>query len=262
MSTTAPIPEVRPVPERARRKGRVNVGKKERWLSTLGGGALVAYGLARRSVPALALAVAGGALIKHGVSGRDTLTRSLRPDAARRFFAGRTAPRMSALGPTATRIERSVTIARPREDLYAFWHDFANLPRFMDHLDQVEVIDEKRSRWVAKAPVGRSVAWTAEIVEDRENELISWRSIEPADIDNTGEVRFIPAPGDRGTEVHVALEYKPPTGALGRAVARTLGEEPDQQLRHDLRRFKQIMEAGEIPTTDGQPTGRSAGWRE
>lgn len=261
MAIVEPISEAPPAPEATRTgTGAGSAAKKKRWLSTLGGSALVAYGLARRSVPGLVLALAGGALIRRGVRGGDDGSRSLLSGAGRLLPGLRAGGRASALGPTATRVTRTVTIARPREDLYRFWHDFENLPRFMQHLDRVEVIDGKRSRWTAKAPAGAAVSWMAEIIDDRENELIAWRSIEPADIENEGSVRFVAAPGGRGTEVHVTLEYKTGAGALGRAVAKAFGEEPDQQIREDLRRFKQLMEAGEIPTTEGQPSGRRAAW--
>jgi uncharacterized membrane protein len=126
----------------------------------------------------------------------------------------------------------------------------------MDHLESVRILDGKRSHWVAKAPLGTSVEWDAEIINEEANELIGWRSLEGADVPNAGSVRFRPAPGGRGTEVRVNLEYNPPTGKLGAAFAKLLGEEPERQVEEDLRRFKQWMEAGEIPTTAGQPKGK------
>ena len=127
----------------------------------------------------------------------------------------------------------------------------------MQHLQSVTVIDLTHSHWVAKAPDGRDVAWDAEIINDKENELIAWRSIGDADIDNAGSVHFTPAPGGRGTVVKVVLEYNPPAGKAGKFVAKLFGEDPDTQVREDLRHLKEIMEAGEIPTTEGQPSGRS-----
>lgn len=143
-------------------------------------------------------------------------------------------------------VREATTVNRPREEVYRFWRDFGNLPRFMDHLESVEVLDDVRSRWKAKAPAGARVEWDAEIVEDRENELISWRSLQHADVSNSGSVRFVPAPGNRGTEVHVELRYQPPGGNLGAIVAKLFGEEPSQQVKGDLRRFKQVMEVGEV----------------
>jgi uncharacterized membrane protein len=122
----------------------------------------------------------------------------------------------------------------------------------------VTVLGQNRSRWTAKAPAGRQVSWEAEIIADRAEELIAWRSVEDADVATTGRVRFQPAPGDRGTEVHVAIEYRPPAGRLGSVVAKLLGESPHQQIRDDLRRFKQVLETGEVVVSDGSPEGTKA----
>ena len=127
------------------------------------------------------------------------------------------------------------------------WRDFSNLPRFMSHLESVEVIDERRSHWRTKAPAGKSVEWDAEIVEDQPGEVLAWRSVQGSQIGNSGRVRFVDAPGDRGTEVHVDFEYQPPMGTLGVVFARLLGEEPEQQASDDLRRFKHIVETGRVP---------------
>ena len=148
------------------------------------------------------------------------------------------------------RTKRSLTVNKSPEECYAFWHDFENLPQFMRHLESVTVIDERRSHWKAKAPAGQSVEWDAETTEDRPNELISWRSTEGADVFNAGTVRFERAPGGRGTEVRVELEYKPPLGKLGSKVAMLFREEPGQQVMDDLRHFKQVLETGEILFSD------------
>jgi len=153
-------------------------------------------------------------------------------------------------------VERTVTVNRPASELYAFWRNFEHLPRFMDHLETVLTTANGQSHWVAKAPLGASVEWNAEIIEERSPELIAWRSLPGAQIPNAGTVRFRPATGNRGTEVKVQLTYNPPGGKAGAAVAKLFGQEPDQQVREDLRRFKQVMEAGEVPTTEGQPSGR------
>lgn len=159
------------------------------------------------------------------------------------------AQRLSSHGKD-NRTIRVITINRSPEEVYQFWRDFQNLPRFMSHLESVHVIDEKRSRWVAKAPAGTSVEWDAEIIEDRPNQLIAWRSLEGADVDNAGTVSFNPAPGGRGTEVSVELEYNPPGGALGAGIAKLFGEAPEQQIKGDLYRFKQVMETGEVVHSD------------
>src|SRR3954469_4917441 len=147
-------------------------------------------------------------------------------------------------------VTQALTINRPRNEVYGFWHNFENLPRFMAHLESVEMLDNDRSRWTAKAPAGTTVEWEAETIEDRPNELISWRPLPDASIPNSGTVRFKDAPGNRGTEIHVELRYQPPGGKLGSLIAKLFGEEPEQQVKGDLRRFKQVMETGEIVHSD------------
>ena len=147
-------------------------------------------------------------------------------------------------------VTRSITVNRPAAEVYAFWRDFAQLPRFMRHLESVQVTGERRSHWTAKAPAGMTVEWDAELVEDRPDELIAWRSLEGADVDNAGSVRFRPAPGDRGTEVAVELRYDPPGGVVTEKLAKLFREEPEQQVRDDLAAFKQVMETGEVLLSD------------
>jgi uncharacterized membrane protein len=145
---------------------------------------------------------------------------------------------------------RSVTVNRPVEEVYAFWHNLENLPRFMRHLESVTMTDDRHSHWVALAPAGKTVEWDAETLEDRQNELISWRSLPDSDVYNAGRVEFMRAPGDRGTELRVTLEYRPPFGKLGSKLAMLWREEPGQQVHDDLRHFKQVMETGEIVLSD------------
>jgi uncharacterized membrane protein len=158
----------------------------------------------------------------------------------------------------AIRVERVATINRPVHEVYQFWRQFENFPTFMRHLESVDTLDDRRSRWRAKAPAGMTVQWEAEILEDREDEWIAWRSLPGSGIENSGSVRFMPAPGARGTEVRVQLQYSPPAGTLGRSIAWMFGEEPDVQIQDDLRRFKQIMEAGEVPLSEGPALWRAA----
>ena len=148
-------------------------------------------------------------------------------------------------------VKKSIIIDRTPEEIYQFWHNFENLPTFMKHLESVSVTGDGRSHWVAKAPAGSSVEWDAEVTEDRPNELIAWRSLEGADVDNSGSVRFERAPGNNGTIVHVDIEYNPPGGVIGSVVAKLSGEEPGQQIYDDLRNLKQVMEVGEIVLSDG-----------
>lgn len=150
----------------------------------------------------------------------------------------------------AMHVKKAITIRRTPEEVYRFWRDFQNLPRFMQHLESVQVVGERRSHWKVQAPAGKTVEWGAEIVEDRPNELIAWRSLDGADVDNAGQVRFRPAPGGRGTEIGVELRYDPPGGRLGKTVARLFGKEPDQAVYGDLRRLKQVLETGEVVRSD------------
>ena len=158
----------------------------------------------------------------------------------------------------SVRVERVTTINKPVHEVYEFWREFQNFPRFMRHLESVEVLDGRRSRWRAKAPAGRTVEWEAEMLEEREDEWIAWRSLPGSQIQNSGSVRFSPAPGARGTEVRVQLQYSPPAGRIGRSLAWMFGEEPEQQIHDDLHRFKQLMETGEIPLSDGPSLRRPA----
>ncbi len=224
-----------PNAEGATTKAGIDLVSAERWGAFLAGGSLALFGLTRRSLPGLGLAAAGGGLIAQAL-----------------LRTSRAAPKMGE----GVSVERTVTVDRPATELYGYWRDFRNLPRIMDHLESVSVAADGRSRWVAQAPLGTKVEWDAEIAEERANELISWRSIPGSEIPNRGTVRFVEAPIGRGTEVTVKLAYDPPAGALGAAVAKIFGEDPVQQVREALRRFKAVMEAGETPTTDGQPSGR------
>lgn len=155
------------------------------------------------------------------------------------------------------RTEQHATINRSPGELYAYWRKLENLPQIMSHLEAVTELSETRSSWTAKAPLGRSVSWEAEITQDVPDELIAWRSLEGADVKNAGSVTFTGLSHGRGTDLKVVLAYEPPAGKLGAAVAKLLGEEPELQLREDLRRFKQRMETGEVATTEGQPSGRA-----
>jgi uncharacterized membrane protein len=228
-----------------------NVAAPERLASVVGGGTLIAYGLSQRSWPGLGLAALGGALIYRGATGHCDLYQTLGINTARKGRSGRNVSVPYELG---TRVDRTISIDRPPEEVYRFFRNFENLPRFMRHLECVKEIDNKHSHWVAKAPAGRTVQWKAEIINEVENKLIGWRSLD-GDIDNAGSVSFKESPSGRGTEVKVALQYNPPGGTLGALFARLFGEEPGQQVEEDLRRLKQLMETGEIPTTQGQPHG-------
>jgi uncharacterized membrane protein len=175
-------------------------------------------------------------------------------------LSARQSGRQAAVRPQVegVQVERVTTVSRPIEDVYQFWKNFENFPRFMRHLESVHITGDRRSRWCATGPAGMRVEWDAETIRDDENEWIAWRSLEGSDVQNSGSVRFTPAPGARGTEVRVQLQYSPPGGALGRSVAWLFGEEPDQQVHEDLHRFKQLIETGEIPLSEGPGLWRAA----
>jgi len=150
-------------------------------------------------------------------------------------------------------IGRTVTINAPRQALYAFWRDFRNLPLFMENIESVQVYDERRSHWVVKGPADSTVEWDAVIVEDVPGESIAWSTTDEAEVPNSGRIEFHDTTNGRGTQVTVNIVYDPPVGKLGKAVAKLFGREPTIQARQDLRRFKQLMETGEIPTSAMNP---------
>jgi uncharacterized membrane protein len=166
------------------------------------------------------------------------------------------APAADQPQPSSMHLEAATTVRRNRDELYAFWHDFERFPSFMAHLQEVTSTEAGRSHWKANGPLGMNVEWDAEITEDVPGERISWRSLAGARVDNSGTVRFVKAPGDQGTEVHVELQYDMPGGSIGSLLAKLFGEEPAMQIKDDLRRFKQIVETGEIARSDGAPEGQ------
>jgi len=228
----------------------VNVGEAERILSTIGGGALAVYGLTRGTLSGLCLAALGGCCVYRGLAGHCDMYGALGVSTA-----DKEGPYTSVPAGSGVKVEQTVTINRPAEDLYRYWRNFENLPQFMRHLKSVTV-NGNRSHWVAKAPLGMSVEWDAEVYTDRRGEVISWRSLDGSEVDTAGSVHFTPAPGGRGTEVRVVLKYDPPAGKVGAAVANWLGEAPEQQIAEDLASFKRLMEAGGTPATRGQPAAR------
>jgi uncharacterized membrane protein len=155
----------------------------------------------------------------------------------------------------ALRVRRRVTVDRPAEALYRFWGDFTNLPRFMDRVESVQVSGDRRTHWRVKGPGGLTVEWDAEVTEERPHELIAWRSLDRLPFQHGGIVRFEPAPGGRGTVVTVEMRYTPPGGVLTAAAAKLIGYAPEQQLQEDLRRFKQLMETGQIVSAAAETMG-------
>jgi uncharacterized membrane protein len=155
----------------------------------------------------------------------------------------------------AVPVKKSITIDRSREELYQFWRDFQNLSQFMENVESVEIRDQQHSHWTIKGPSGSRIEWDAEITDDQPNRRIAWRTLPDADVQHRGSVEFSAAPEHRGTVVKVVMEYQPPGGVAGASLARIFGREPGQQLQSDLRRFKQVMETGEVLRSDGSLKG-------
>lgn len=229
-----------------------NVGNTERIVTTAGGGALIAYGIKRFDLTGAILAAAGAAIALRGATGQCSVYEALGIDTNSRT-EGSSRGQSWLSGPV--HVTKSVTINKSADELYSFWRNLENLPQFMTHLESVTKTGDKTSHWKAKAPLGTSVEWDAEVTSDVENERIGWMSLEGSDIPNSGVVHFLPTT-NRGTEVKVNMTYEPPAGMLGALVAKLFGEEPQQQVSEDLRRFKSLMEAGSIINTEGQTSGR------
>ncbi len=218
---------------------RTNLGKNERILSVLGGGALAALGLRRRGVPGVMLGVAGAALVQRGVTGYCQVYAAMGIDRSHDTARpGKPDPGAGFRGSARTAIKR------PARELYDSWRDFTTAPRFRDAITRVEILDESTSRWTAAGPMGRSFQWTSRLTEDRPGEYIAWESIEPSDIPNRGTVRFTPFGDGTQAEVHYTVEIDPPAGVVGQAILGLFHSRPQAMLEDDLRRFRELMEAG------------------
>ena len=234
----------------------VNVGGFERGASVTLGTALLALALSqRRARGAFAFGLLGAYLSWRGATGHCTLYEALDTGTAE----DEEDERLDAGGHDDVSIEAATTIARPPDEVYAFFRRLENAPRFMAFIEAVQEKEAKRSRWVARTPTGQILEWEAEIIEDRPGELIAWRSDPGRLVHHAGAVRFRPAPGGRGTEVRLDIEYDPPGAAVGRSIARLFGSATEYMVEEDLRRLKQILEAGETATTRGQPQGPATG---
>lgn len=232
------------------RSGR-NISEAERWISMAAGVGLAAYGLSRRRGSGWILAAFGGLLFRRGMTGHCETYDLLGLNTSETASDTRSALRGSA----GVNVEESVTINRPVEELYRFWRNLENLPRFMDHLESVERVTDTLSRWRARGPAGSIVEWNAEIINEVPNKVIGWRSIEGSDVVSAGSVNFHEPAAGRGTRLWVKLQYNPPGGKVGAAVAKLMGSDPATEIREDLRRFKQLVETGEVATNDGQARG-------
>jgi uncharacterized membrane protein len=223
------------------RSFHINVSVPERWISAAIGGALIAYGIRKRSWGGGLLALAGGNLLLRGALGRSLIYRAFGVDTSKAF--GKLA-KAAGTGERFT-VEKSITLSAPAAEAYRFWRNFENLPRVMRHLKSVRSIDERRSHWVAMAPAGLDIEWDAEITDERQDRKIAWRSLENAEIENKGVVLFEPVQDGNATELRVYLEYAPPAGKAGKAFAKLFGKDPAKMVEEDLRRFKTLIEAGE-----------------
>jgi uncharacterized membrane protein len=233
--------------------GQADLGKTERLISGVAGAALLLLTFRARRLRPFLLPVATGLIAKalKGAAGKAARTPW------RRGADDRTSAVASVGRGQGVKVEESVTINRPVLEVYRFWRNFENLPRFMDHLESVTVIDDARSHWVAKGPAGTKVEWDAIIHNEVQDELIAWRSLPGAEVNNAGSVHFTPTPDGTGTDVRVVLSYEPPAGMIGVAVAKLLGEEPSKQVADDLRRFKQVMDSGDVMAGGRPVAGRA-----
>jgi uncharacterized membrane protein len=202
----------------------------ERWLPVVAAGALAAYAIQRS--------------LSRRANGKGTGMVADRGSDTRRQLGGR----------RGIHVEHAITVNRPVAEIFRFWRNFENLPKFMSHLEQVAVREGGVSHWIARGPAGMRVEWDARIINEIQDKVIGWQSLDGSSVATAGSVNF--EPSDRGTVVRVHLQYNPPGGKIGAAIAWLAGEEPNIQVREDMRRFKQLMEAGEIATTKGQPSGR------
>jgi uncharacterized membrane protein len=233
----------------------VNVGGFERGASITVGTALLALALAqRRKRGSFTFGLLGAYLAWRGMTGHCAVYEALDTGTAE----DEGDERLDAGGHDDVSIEAAATIARPPDEVYAFCRRLENLPRFMAFLESVEPIDEARSRWRARTRTGEALAWEAEILEDIPGELMAWRSHPGGVVQHTGAFRFRPAPGGRGTEVRLDVEFDPPGSAIGRSIAVLFGSATEYLVEEDLRRLKQLLEAGETATTRGQPQGAPA----
>lgn len=224
-------------------KQAVNISQTERIVSAIGGGILASAGIMRRSPVGVALALVGGDLMRRAITGHSYAYDAL---GIRTAPKGQGAETTSVPYQLGIRVDRSVMIATPRDEVYRFWRDFGNLPRFMKHLESVTETDGNRSHWVAKGPRGRTFEWDAVIHNEIANELIAWRSLPGADVDSAGSVWFRDAPGGWGTEVKVELLYNPPAGTVGALFASLWGKQPARQIEEDLGRLKLVLEGGAL----------------
>jgi uncharacterized membrane protein len=238
-------------PSQPRQLLGANVGEEERVASLVGGALLAGYGLTCRGLAGVVLPLVGGALVVRGLTGNCPAYTAL--------GVSTNCDRSDRRGVEAGagyRLEESVTINRPPAEVYRFWRRFDNLPKFLSHLEEVRVLDNRRSHWVARAPLGLKVEWQAEVITEVPGRLIGWQSLPGSDVGPAGSVQFEPEAGGQRTRVRVNLKYDPPAGKLGAWFAGLFGESPEQQVREDLGRFRQLLEAGRVEAPRSPAAGR------
>jgi len=229
----------------------------QRWVSGVGGAAVLFYGLRQQNLSRWPLAVLGAGLIYQGVSGHNLLDYlPIHEDENEETSFIEPVTNREPHESTELRIRKSVTINRPAAELYSYWRKLSNLPTFMTHVKSVEETSSEQSHWVVDVVHGMQLEWDARITVDRPNEMIAWETLPDSTLQNRGYVKFIPT--SYGTEVSVSLEYDPPVAVAGALVGRALKFIPATEIKDEIRHFKALMEAGEIPTTDGQSSARSS----
>ncbi len=229
----------------------INVGEWERMASTLGGGMLAIWGLTRGSLLGWVGAAIGGSLVYRGVTGHCSTYQALGINTADKPHGSQS---VIAAG-HGVKVEQSIVIDRSPAECFRFWRRLENLPRFMSHLAEVREISSTRSHWAARAPLGIRVEWDAEIINEREPEIIAWRSLPTSDIQTAGSVHFTKARSGRATELQVIMKYDFPGGSIGSGLARWFGQHPDDQVREDLQRFKQLLETEQSFSGSGASGG-------
>jgi uncharacterized membrane protein len=217
---------------------QIGISDAERWGAVAAAALLVGYGATKRSMPGYLIAMAATPLAYRAIAGRwpSMMTPAVASDDTREALAG----------PRGINVRESIRVEKPIEEVYRFWRRFENLASFMTHLESVTDLGNGRSHWVAKGPARMRVEWDAEIINEVEPQVIGWRSLPGADVVTAGSVNFRQARAGRETQIDVNLQYAPPAGKVGSYAAMLFGREPSQMIREDLRRLKQILEAGEV----------------
>ena len=232
-----------------------NIGKVERAASLVAGALLVTRGLQNKGWLGTGATLMGIALLRHGVTGFSYTWQALGVDTREASPVPPRGHNNSVPYGKGVRIDEAVTINRPRDEVYRFWRDLSNLAHFMERVESVNAsAGSNRSHWIAKGPRGKRMEWDAEIVNESENELIAWRSLDGSQVPNAGSVLFKDASGGRGTEVKLELQYVPPGGPVGAFIARLMNEDPARQIHNDLKRLKAQLETGVVPGPRASPS--------